>query len=70
MGNPLSLSIEGMHCGACVNRVTVALKGVEGVAVGAVAVGSAKVTFDPAKSSAEEIAAVVGRIGFSAHIER
>jgi copper chaperone len=61
--------IEGMHCDACVRRVTSALEGVAGVAVGSVEVGSATIAFDPAKTSAKEIAASIGRIGFSANIE-
>lgn len=64
----MKLSIEGMHCGACVARVTAALQGVEGVEVETVELGSARVMFDPAKASAEKITAAVGRIGFSAHI--
>jgi copper chaperone CopZ len=68
MENTLTLSVEGMHCGACVNRVTSALKGLEGVEVGAVEVGSASVRFDPAKISAKAITAAVDRIGFSARI--
>jgi copper chaperone CopZ len=69
MENSLSLSIEGMHCGACVRRVTNALEAVEGVKVSSVEVGSARVAFDSAKATAEEIAAAVARIGFAAHIQ-
>jgi copper chaperone len=68
MEKTLKLSIEGMHCGACVGRVTSALKGVEGVEVDTVDVGSASVKFDSAKVSAREITAAVDRIGFSAHV--
>jgi copper chaperone len=68
MQDTLQLSIEGMHCGACVRRVTTALAGVAGVEVGSVEVGSAKLAFDPAKASAEEIAAAVNGIGFAARI--
>jgi copper chaperone len=69
MTKNLVLSIEGMHCEACVRRVTNALAGVKGVQVGAVRVGSAKVEFDPAAASPEAIAAAVDRIGFKAQIE-
>ncbi|WP_348269311.1 heavy-metal-associated domain-containing protein [Edaphobacter paludis] len=68
MENTLKLSIDGMHCGACVSRVTTALKGVEGVEVGTVDVGSASLVFDPAKTSIEKITAAVDRIGFSARV--
>lgn len=68
MENTLRLSIDGMHCGACVGRVTTALKGVEGVGVRTVDVGSASIGFDPAKTSIEKIIAAVDRIGFSARV--
>ena len=70
MQDTLRLSIEGMHCGGCVRRVTAVLQGVQGVKLGPVEVGSAQLTFDPGQASAEEIAATVNRIGFSARIER
>jgi copper chaperone len=66
----LTLSIEGMHCGGCVRRVTTALEGVKGVELGPVEVGSAQMTFDPNRVSVEEIAAAVDRIGFSARVEK
>ena len=69
MEKTLKLSIEGMHCGACVRRVTSALEGVEGVGVGPVEVGSATITFDSVKTPVEEITAALGRTGFSARIE-
>jgi copper chaperone CopZ len=70
MLDALKLSIEGMHCGGCVRRVTGALQTVKGVQVGLVEVGSAQLTFDPGQTSAEEIAAAVNRIGFSTRIEK
>ena len=68
MTDVLRLSIEGMHCGACVRRVTNALQGVEGVTVNSVEIGSARVDFDADKTDAEKITAAVGRIGFAASI--
>ena len=68
MAKTLTLSIEGMHCGGCIRRVTAALEGVKGVEVGPVEVGSAYMTFDPNRVSADEIAAAVNRIGFFAQI--
>ncbi len=70
MQDTLKLSIEGMHCGACVRRVTTALQAVPGVQVGAVEVGSAKLTFNPEEATAQEIAAAVDGIGFPARIEQ
>jgi copper chaperone CopZ len=69
MRNALTLSIEGMHCGGCVRRVSTALQGVAGVEVDSVEVGSAQVTFESNQASAEEIASAVNRIGFSAQVE-
>jgi copper chaperone len=68
MENTIKLSIEGMHCGACVRRVTNALAEVEGVQVDAVEVGSACVAFDPQDVSPEQITAAIDRIGFSARV--
>jgi copper chaperone len=65
MQSKLSLSIEGMHCGACVRRVSNALTGLEGVQVESVEVGSAKVTFDNGQVSPDQIVAAVNRIGFT-----
>jgi copper chaperone CopZ len=70
MQDTLKLSIEGMHCGACVRRVTTALEAVPGVQVGAVEVGSAKLAFDPEEVTAQEIAAAIDGIGFPARIEQ
>jgi copper chaperone CopZ len=70
MQDTLKLSIEGMHCGACVRRVTTALQAVPGVRVGSVEVGSVKLAFDPEEATAQEVAAAVDRIGFPARIEQ
>lgn len=70
MKDTLTLSIEGMHCGGCVRRVTAALEGVKGVALGSVEVGSAQLNFDPEQISADQIADAVNRIGFSARVAR
>jgi copper chaperone len=66
--NTLTLSIEGMHCAACVRRVTDALQNVAGVELGAVEVGSAKLVFNPEEATADQIAAAVNRIGFQANV--
>jgi copper chaperone len=70
MNDTLTLSIEGMHCGACVRRVTNALQKVEGVQVNSVEVGSAQVAFNPEEATAEDITAAVNRIGFQAQARR
>jgi len=69
MENKIKLSIEGMHCEACVRRVTNALNSVEGVHVDSVEVGSANVTYTPETVEPGKIAAAVNGVGFTARIE-
>ena len=66
MQEKLRLSIDGMHCGACVRRVSAALGKVAGVEVGKVEIGSAELAYDTGLASAEQIAAAVDKIGFTA----
>lgn len=69
MAMKLKLAVEGMHCGGCVKRVTLALQKVEGVESGTVQVevGSASVDYDAEKATQQEIVDAVNRIGFTAH---
>jgi copper chaperone len=66
MTRNLTLSIQGMHCGGCVNRVANALKKLEGLTVHDVQVGSARVEYDESKVSTEAIAEAVNKLGFTA----
>jgi copper chaperone len=70
MQEMLTLSIEGMHCGACVRRATTALQRLAGVRLDSVDVGSATMSFNPEQATAEEIAGALDRIGFIAHIKK
>lgn len=70
MSNSTRLSIEGMHCGACVRRVTDALAALQGVRVDSVEVGSATVEFDPSTVTPGQIEAAVDHVGFKAHVQR
>lgn len=70
MQTPLKLTLTGMHCDACVRRVTTALQTVPGVEVNSVEVGSAQLAFDPTQSTTAEIVAAVDRIGFKAQVEK
>jgi copper chaperone len=70
MQKELVLSIEGMHCGACIRRVTDALGRMEGVRVNSVEVGSADVTFDSEEVTSEKIAVRISQIGFAARTEK
>jgi copper chaperone CopZ len=64
----LSLAIEGMHCGGCVNRVTNALSRTPGVKVEKVEVGAAEVEFDAGVITPEAVTEAVNRTGFSARV--
>ena len=70
MQEELALSIGGMHCGACVRRVTDALGKIEGVQVNSVEVGSASITFNPEHVTVERITGRVNQIGFAARTEK
>jgi copper chaperone len=69
MENTLNLAIEGMHCGACVRRVTSTLQSVEGVTVKSIEVGSAEIVFDAAETSAQDITAALNGNGFPARVQ-
>ena len=62
----VNLSIQGMHCGGCAAKVSTALKSIPGVSVEAVAVGSARVSFDPQKTSTSALIGAVNNLGFRA----
>lgn len=62
----LNLAITGMHCGACVRRVIMALEKIQGVQIGTVEVGSARLEYDPAQADPTVIMASIEKIGFSA----
>lgn len=64
-----TLRIDGMHCGACVRRVTQALASVEGVVVDEVSVGGARFTSALEPAPADLALAAVAKAGFTAHLE-
>ena len=61
----LELKIDGMTCGHCVSAVTKALKGMEGVNLEQVSVGSATVSYDPEVTSEERITGTVEDQGYA-----
>lgn len=65
-----TLRIDGMHCGACVRRVSQALASTPGIAVDEVRVGAArlKATDEPAAVAAA--IAAVAKAGYAAHLEQ
>ena len=62
----MNISIEGMHCEACVKRVRMALERVEGVAVREVSIGSAVIDAGAAQQAAALEA--IQKAGYQPHI--
>lgn len=59
-----TFEITGMSCGHCVKAVDHALRAADGVEVEQVVVGSATVRFDPAKTSASDLAERIADEGY------
>ena len=66
----ITLRIDGMHCGACVRRVTQALQKVEGVEVEEVRVGAARVKSQAGAASEPALLQSLEKAGFPALVER
>jgi copper chaperone len=60
----LTMQITGMTCGHCVAGVTRALKGVPGVTVDQVAIGTASVAYDPTATTPADITTAVEDEGY------
>ena len=60
----LSLTIEGMSCGHCLNAVNRSLASLPGVVVQSVVLGRATVSYDPAAIDAGKISAAVEGAGY------
>lgn len=70
-GERTTLAIKGMTCGGCVASVKLKLKKTKGVLAYEVSLekGEADVTYDPALTSPETIAAAVSETGFAATVK-
>jgi copper chaperone len=66
----IRLRIDGMHCGACVRRVSQALQAVEGVEVQEVRIGAACVQVEDAVTAEPAALASIAKAGYSAQVER
>jgi copper chaperone CopZ len=64
----IDLAIEGMHCGACVRRVSHALASAEGLTVGEVRVGAARVTAADPSAGVDAAIAALAKVGFKAQV--
>jgi copper chaperone len=64
----LTLRIEGMHCGACVRRVSQALAGTDGLRVKEVRVGAARIASDQDPLPVDRALAALAKAGYPAHL--
>ena len=64
----LTLHIEGMSCGHCLNAVNRALTGIPGVTVDSVRIGRAELQYDEASVEPSGIAAAVADAGYRATV--
>lgn len=65
----VTLRIENMHCGACVKRVSQALEKVNGVQIGEVRVGAARVQ-TPDDLPENALISAVEKAGYPALVEK
>lgn len=65
----IRLRIDGMHCGACVRRVSQALASTPGVAVEEVRVGAARLQTSDEPAAAAALAALA-KAGYAAHLDQ
>lgn len=66
--NTLKLTIDGMSCHHCLNRVQKALATVPNVQITTLQIGQATLQYDPAEHRAETIAEAVTKSGYRAHV--
>lgn len=64
MTERVRVEIDGMSCGHCVNGVEQALKGMSGVQVEQVSIGSAVIAYDPGVVEAEAIKEAIAEEGY------
>jgi copper chaperone CopZ len=64
-----TLRIDGMHCGACVRRVSQALGSVEGVVTNDVQVGTARLTSTLDSVPIDLAIAALAKAGYTARLE-
>jgi copper chaperone len=65
----INLQIEGMHCGACIRRVTQALQSVPAATVEEVRLGAARVQLNEG-ADAQQLLACLNKAGFRAQLEK
>jgi copper chaperone len=68
MNTEVVLRIDGMHCGACIRRVSQSLQSVPGTEVEDVRLGAARVRIGPA-ATPHDLISQLGKSGFAAQTE-
>ena len=61
----LTIPITGMSCGGCVSSIRNALSKAPGVTNAEVKIGSAVVTYDPARTNPEALRQVITQAGYA-----
>jgi copper chaperone CopZ len=64
-----TLHIDGMHCGACVRRVSQALASTEGLKVEEVRIGAARLSATSDPAPVDLAIAALAKAGYTAHVE-
>jgi len=65
-----TLRIDGMHCGACVRRVSQALSATPGIAVDEVRIGAARLNAGNEAAAIEAAIDTLAKAGYAAHLEQ
>lgn len=67
-GAKAAFTVDGMHCGDCSEKVTAAVKQIDGVKAIAVdyQTGRAEVAFDDSKTTADKVLEAISATGFTA----
>lgn len=64
----LTLSIQGMSCGHCVQSITTLLSTLEGVKVDQVTIGEATLGYNPQRITPEKIIHAIEEAGYEARL--
>ncbi len=64
-----TLRIDGMHCGACIRRVSETLASIPGIAVDKVQIGAARLNANVEPATVDAAIAALAKAGYAAHLE-
>jgi copper chaperone CopZ len=65
-----TLSIDGMHCGSCVRRVSQALAAEKDIQVNEVRVGAARLTSDQDPPPVDRVLEALAKAGYTARLDQ